>query len=235
MGTAVIVQSRSGSTRLPGKAFLPLGGRAMTHTVLGALKFAREVDVFILAVPSRDVEAFAPVAGEHGFHIFGGSEEDVLGRYAGAAREYAPNCDTIVRATGDNPFVCPQLLDKIVDYHRRRKAPLSHYLGIPPGSGVEVISADVLAEAVISAKEPGEREHVTPWIYANRARFAVEEPDLALDPGIRLTVDTAEDLARAERILAALSMPASPSEAAGAEPITLERILALYRENPDIF
>ena len=227
MSTAVIVQSRSGSTRLPGKAFLPLGGRAMTHAVLEALKCAREVSVFILAVPDYDVDAFAPIAREHGFHVFGGSEQDVLARYAGAARAYASGCDTIVRATGDNPFVCPQLLDEIVCYHREHGAALSHYLGIPLGSGVEVIAAAVLAEAQVQAAAPYEREHVTPWIYANRARFTVEEPDLALDPGIRLTVDTADDLARAERILAAARE--------NAQPITLRRLLALYRDRPDVF
>jgi len=230
MSTAVILQSRRGSTRLPGKAFLPLGGRALTHTVLEALRAAREPEVFILAVPQGDLEAFAPLAEEHGFRLFGGSEEDVLARYAGAAAMSA--CDTIVRATGDNPFVCPQLLDEIVRAHSAQSArsagdvALSHYLGIPPGSGVEVISASALAEADRQAGTPYEREHVTPWIYANRPRFIVEEPDLALDPGIRLTVDTAEDLARAERILAALG---------GERPIPLTRILALHRDNPGIF
>jgi spore coat polysaccharide biosynthesis protein SpsF len=116
----------------------------------------------------------------------------------------------------------------MVHHHRERGAALSHYLGIPLGSGVEVISADALAAAAAAADTPYEREHVTPWIYANRARFIVEEPDLALDPGIRLTVDTAEDLARAERILTALRI-------SGASPITLQHIFALYREVPALF
>ncbi|MDR2734115.1 MAG: hypothetical protein LBC99_05645 [Spirochaetota bacterium] len=222
--TAVIVQARSGSTRLAGKAFLELGGRALTHTVLEALRAAREAEVFMLAVPERDQEAFAPIAAEHGFRVFGGSEEDVLARYAGAAR--ACGCGTIVRATGDNPFVCPHLLDDIARYHREHKADLAHYLGIPLGAGVEVISADALFAAAAEASAPFEREHVTPWIYSQRARFRVEEPDLARDPGIRLTVDTMADLERARRILAACG---------NLRPIPLERILALFRTDPEIF
>jgi spore coat polysaccharide biosynthesis protein SpsF (cytidylyltransferase family) len=240
--TVLIVQARSGSTRLPGKAFLPFNTAGiqsqpytLTDAVLEALRAAGEIDARILAVPERDTAAFLPFAEAHGFRVYGGEEDDVLARYAGAAT--ASDAEIVVRATGDNPFVCPRLLDAIARYHQERflhdadgaralPLALSHYLGIPLGSGVEVITASVLREAAARAREPYEREHVTPWIYGNRMRFAVEEPDLALDPGIRLTVDTAEDFARAERILAAM----------GADrPIVLETLLGLYRSKPEIF
>ena len=224
MTTAIIVQSRSGSTRLPRKAFLPLGGRTLTHIVLEALSYARTPDIRILAVPERDVKAFSPIAEEYGFYVFGGSEEDVLKRYAEAAAKYS--CDVIIRATGDNPFVCPLLLDAIVMHHKAYDAALSHFLGIALGSGVEVISSEALYAAATHADTPYMREHVTPWIYANRDRYIVEEPVLSLAPELRLTVDTAEDLARAEAILA---------RCGHTRPIALKNLLPLYHADPKIW
>lgn len=226
MKVLAIIQARSGSTRLPGKVSLPLAGKPLIQRVIEAVKAAKLVTDLVLAVPSRDHEALAPLAKALGCRIFAGPEEDVLQRFALAAA--LVEADTIVRATGDNPFVCPEHIDSILQHHFRQEADLSHWLGIPLGSGVEVIRRKVLLEAAASASLPYEREHVTPWIYANRDRFRVEEPDLALDPGIRLTVDTRQDYERALRL-------AEYFEQQGSLPVKLKQVFSLWQTKPSLF
>jgi spore coat polysaccharide biosynthesis protein SpsF len=224
MKLPVILQTRIGSTRLPGKALLPLCGKPMLAFVLEALLSAERVSTVVVAVPENSAAAIRPIAGEYGCPLVTGSEEDVLDRFLGALAAFpAPH---FVRATGDNPLVSPELIDSIIDIHISREADLSHYLGIPTGCGVEVVRSAALECAGWEAREPAMREHVTPFLYADRARFHIEEPDLGLDPGLRLTVDTAADFARVERILTA---------AGQGKPLPLARILALYSECPGLF
>ena len=109
------------------------------------------------------------------FEIFTGPEEDVLARYAMAARYFGT--DVIVRATGDSPLVSATLGEAIIKIHKKRHADLSHYIGPPLGTGVEVVSAYSLFTAEREARDRFEREHMTTYIYRHPERFEViEEP-----------------------------------------------------------
>jgi len=226
VNVAGIIQARTGSTRLPGKVCMTLAGVPFIQRVIRAVKAATMVQEVILAVPESDYGVLEPCARAEDCRIIGGPEDDVLERYLMAAR--LAGCDTIVRATGDNPFVCPEHIDTILRFHFSQDADLSHWLGIPIGTGVEVIRRDVLETAGREALLPEEREHVTPWIYAHRELYRVEEPDLLKDPGVRLTVDTAEDYARASRL-------AEYFHQRNMLPVRLDQVLEVYRADPGIF
>lgn len=223
MKLPVILQSRMGSTRLPGKALRDFGGRPLTVRVLEALLAARHVSHVVVAVPANSEEALRPLAEALGCRLFVGSEEDVLGRFAGALEgEDAAHC---IRATGDNPLVCPELLDRIVEHHLASGADLSHYLGIPLGTGVEVVRTAALLEAAREAADPYEREHVTPFLYRHRQRYRIEEPVLELRGELRLTVDTEEDFRRVAALWQALYR---------GHPLPLREILATLEQKPDL-
>ena len=109
----------------------------------------------------------------------------------------------IVRATGDNPLTCPRLAREILVIHESRHADLSHFLGCPWGTGVEVIEAGALFAAERDAARSDEREHLTTFMYRHPDRFTIVEeqapPDCRM-PEARVTVDTAEDYARVSRL-----------------------------------
>ncbi|MDR1211532.1 MAG: spore coat protein, partial [Spirochaetaceae bacterium] len=100
--TALVLQARLDSSRLPRKALLPLGGRPLIQAVMAALKTVA-ADIHVLACAADSEAAFAPFARAEGFYIYGGPKEDVLKRYCDVIRLYGP--DRVIRATGDNPFV----------------------------------------------------------------------------------------------------------------------------------
>ncbi len=198
MKTGIFVQIRLKSTRLPGKARLQLKGGTVIEQVMKALKTV-PVDVYALLTDRESARQLAGPAGVQGFEVFVGPEEDVLERYCLAARTY--QVVRIVRATGDNPLVSADQIEALMPLHNG--AALSHYLNNLWGTGVEIVEAEALEEALARSTDPYEHEHITTYLYRNKDRFLVQEipspPEWCFPPG-RVTLDTREDYQLISRI-----------------------------------
>jgi spore coat polysaccharide biosynthesis protein SpsF len=203
MRTALVLQARIDSTRLPEKALLPLGNEPLISRVMEALKTV-PCDCHILACPTDCASAFTPLAEQAGFEIFAGSKDDVLQRYCGAIRRFA--IDRVIRATGDNPFV---FADAAVAINREAAAAdYAGYSALPYGAGVESVAAEALLRAEREAVLPDEREHVCPYLYHHPELFQLHRPLAPLiwqGANIRLTIDTPEDYKQALSLYGALS------------------------------
>ncbi len=192
-GTGIFVQVRLGSTRLPSKALLPLPGGCVIQHVMRALR-AIPASTRALLTDAPSEAALRPLAAGDGFDLFVGPPDDVLARYCMAIRAYG--VDRVVRATGDNPLTSARLGIDMIEAQDRADADLSHYLGIPWGTGVEVVRAEALLAAERDATRPDEREHITTHLYRHRQRFRIVEapaPAPVSFPDGRVTVDTRED------------------------------------------
>lgn len=205
----VVVQARLGSTRLPRKALLPLGGATMTDQVLRRLSRIG-APVRILATDTASADELGPIARRNGFEFLIGPAEDVLARYCMAIRAW--KLDLVLRATGDSPLVSWELATLLIERRARlaregRAPDYSAHLGMPLGMGVELIRAGALLEAEAEARIPAEREHVCPFIYGHPERFSIDRspaPEAWLLPGARVTVDEWADFEQVERHYAAL-------------------------------
>ncbi len=209
--TVLIMQARLGSKRLPGKALLPLGNKCIVARAMESLA-PLEVDAKVLAVPYDSSEALAPIARSEGYDLVAGSEEDVLSRFAKVIAIYA--ADTIVRATGDNPFVSLELARSLIHSRGCPPADYSAYRGMPIGMGVELVNAKSLLEANHEAKDPYEREHVCPYLYRNPDRFVTryfEAPNPFRLPEAKISVDTEADYRLAQAAFDALWKSGPPS------------------------
>jgi spore coat polysaccharide biosynthesis protein SpsF len=202
--TALILQGRLDSSRLPNKALLPLGEKPMILRVMEALKPA-PADIHILACPEDSVAVFESLAKTAGFELISGPKSDVLRRYCIAIRHYA--VDWVIRATGDNPFV---FVDAAVTLERETRtlgADYGGYSALPCGAGVEVVRASSLLQAEEEADTEVEREHVCPFLYNHPERFFLHRPMAPLSwqgKDIRLTVDTPEDYEKSKQLYCAL-------------------------------
>lgn len=196
----IFLQARMGSQRLPGKALLPLGGLPLLQVAMRALA-AVPGGVHALLTEPASASAFAAPARAEGFELFIGSAEDVLDRFCAAAARYG--VERVVRATGDNPLVSPAQVRALLELHQEQGWELSHYLGPPLGTGVEVVEVRALQRANRESADPYEHEHVTAYLYRHPDLFRVGEPSCPPAwrlPEARVTVDTAEDYARVGRI-----------------------------------
>ncbi len=202
-----IIQARMGSSRLPGKVLMPIGGEPMLFRVVRRARRANLVGKVIVATttdPGDDpVEAFCQ---KKGFPCFRGDPMDVLDRYFKAAKHF--KAGTVVRLTADCPLIAPKEIDRIVKAFFDSKVDFAANRLPPPwkrttpiGMDTEVVSVSALTRAWREAKEKFEREHVMPYLYDKEGRFRIllvdHEPDLG---HLRLTVDTAEDLALVRKI-----------------------------------
>ncbi len=223
MTTGIFVQVRLGSTRLPAKATLPLPGGCIIQHVMRSLRTV-PAEVRALLTDEESRSTLTPLAREEGFDVFVGPEEDVLARYCMACRAYGT--DRVVRATGDNPLTSARLAGEILDEHARAGADLSHYLGIPWGSGVEVVAARALFEAERDSSRQDEREHITTFLYRHPDRFSILEapaPSYAAFSEGRVTVDTPVDLREVARLFGDLY---------DGSPIEIEKVVEWLKEHP---
>ena len=226
--TAVIVQCRLSSTRLPSKALLPLGSRAEPLVVwtMRAMKNVR-ADSYWLACDEASFAALNPLAEQNGWNCFAGPAEDVLKRFCLAAQK--AKADIIVRATADNPFLFYEAAQASVEEFVRQNCDYFTYTGLPHGSGVEIISAQALFRADSQTPALGgddadaafEREHVGPALYKHPERFRCLMQNAPAEwnhPGLRTTVDTAADYRNACRLCRLLERFPAENPAAAIRP-----------------
>jgi spore coat polysaccharide biosynthesis protein SpsF len=217
MKLGIVLQARLDSTRLPGKALKDLCGEPMIYRVMEALNRIPS-GVRVLACPENCLGVFGPLAERAGFEIFGGPEDNVLGRYCGAIRRFG--IDRVIRATGDNPFVFADAAGALNAEAEKLDAAYAGYAGLPLGAGVESVKSGALFRAEKEAEDGPAREHVCPYLYTHPELFTLHRPLAPLiwqGPDMRLTVDTGEDLDRACLLYEALSRNAADRRYSGVE------------------
>ena len=110
----VIVSARTSSTRLPGKALLPLDGVPLIVFLLRRLKSPSRTHHLVLATTelATDDELAAIVEAE-GISVYRGDADNLIARHVSIAEKF--NFDTLVRITGDCPFVDADVLGSCLD------------------------------------------------------------------------------------------------------------------------
>jgi spore coat polysaccharide biosynthesis protein SpsF len=194
-----------GSTRLPGKVLRPIDGVPLLEYIVRRLARLRHRATTVVATsisPQDDrLEAFCR---ERGIDCYRGSEENVLERYHGCARERG--FTQIVRLTADNPFTDIEELGRLIDLHVASRNDFSHsFKALPVGVGAEIFTFDALEQSARQGTEPHHLEHVDEYMLEHPEVFKTAQLEVGGPknrPDVRLTVDTEEDYRRAASIAA---------------------------------
>lgn len=227
--TAVIVQARLGSHRLPGKVLEDLAGATALARCLRRCQRIRAAQTVVCAVPeSPENRPVAQEAEHNGATVVYGPGDDVLARYAKAAR--AVQADRVIRITSDCPLIDPEICDQMVQFYEQSSADYGCN-NMPPtwphGLDCEIFSSALLYLADEHARAPHEREHVTPWLRTHprlrKANLQALNEDLAAH---RWTLDYAEDLTFFEKVFRHLD--------AAADDANMNAILALLAHHPEL-
>jgi len=205
MKITAIVQARMGSTRLPRKVLMDLGGETVLARVLRRLDRASRVHQMVVATTdtASDHEISTECARLQ-VSCFRGSEHDVLDRYLRAAEQF--RSDLIVRVTADCPLIDPEVVDEVIAACITNHVDLScndvpH--SFPRGLDVEAFTIEALRRMHDIANEAHQREHVTPLIYERPDLFRTYSVKGDRDLShLRWTIDTPEDLQLARVIYA---------------------------------
>ncbi|MBR2439921.1 MAG: 3-deoxy-manno-octulosonate cytidylyltransferase [Lentisphaeria bacterium] len=147
MKTAAIIPARMGSTRFPGKVLALLGGKPIVQWVWERTK-ASKADEVIVASDSeeviRAVEAFGGKAQMTSPNHPSGSDRiwEVASKL---------DCDIIINVQGDEPFMEPSVIDRLIDVMQETPAPDMATVVVPstreqiannPNSPKVVVAAD---------------------------------------------------------------------------------------------
>jgi spore coat polysaccharide biosynthesis protein SpsF (cytidylyltransferase family) len=211
----IIIQARTGSTRMPEKVILPFyKGQSILDLLLEKVKKLDNSVVLATTINPSD-DRICKLAEKHHVSVFRGSENDVLDRFIQAAVKYS--FSKIIRVCADNPFLdlaeMRTLINKFsysdADYLSFKLAGnkpsiLTHF-----GFWAEAVGLDALEKAQKLTSERLYHEHVTNYIYSNPGLFKVKylpaDPLVLYRTDIRMTLDTPEDFEIQKQIFAAIS------------------------------
>lgn len=187
----MVVQARLGSTRLPRKVLADIGGRTLLERVVDR---ASLIGYPVCVAIPPDVE-LALLCAENEWTYVEGSETDVLGRYADAAR--ALRADHVVRVTADCPFLDVEAARWTVEWHHQTGADFTHH--VAEGRAVQVLKTTALLNAEKLAPGPVGfyRDSPDEWILHSPGRYHIEQ--------VKFSVDTEAELETA-RLRAAKEM-----------------------------
>ena len=159
MSISVIIQSRMGSKRLPGKNLLRItkNNLSLIEIVIKRIKKSKLINNIILATSKKkENDILINIAKKNKILSFRGKESDTLSRYYNAAKKYKTK--TIVRITSDCALVDAKLIDNFIKIYKRKKSSFlsntfhlldnrlvnnkkSYY---PDGFDIEIFSFDLL-------------------------------------------------------------------------------------------
>ena len=208
MRVSVIVQARMGSTRLPGKSMMDVGGKPLVWHVLDRARHIGGVDDVVLATTELPEDRqLVELAQSCGVPHYAGSEEDVLDRYYRAARQW--RSDTVIRVTADCPLLDPFVSQRVLEAFRASAADYASN-PLPPtfphGLDTEVVSFAALEQSWREGRLKTEREHVTQYIRRRPDQFRMVNVRSEKDrSSLRWTVDHREDLEFVRQVVEGLA------------------------------
>lgn len=218
MGVAgIILQARMASTRLPGKALEVIAGRSILERCLERLLLGGAAPVVLATTDRYEDDVLESAARRMGVEVFRGHPSDVLDRYLRCAEQF--RFELVIRATADNPGVDIEAASRVLTALAGTGAHYVHEQGLPYGAAVEGITRKALLTAAILARDPYDREHVTPFIRRRSDLFRTVQltaPPEARCPDLRVTVDTRQDLVWVRKLYAS----------AGSDQPTLGELIA---------
>lgn len=205
-----------GSSRLPGKAMLPLDGTpALVHEINRAVSVdgieGENVVVATSEAPRDDIIEIT--ARDTGAEVYRGSEANVIGRIANAVED--ADADIAVRLCGDNTMIDPKLPETLLEKVRVNgityaSSKFEHTF--PIGHNADAFTCEMITHAARDADSDRHREHVAQYFKASREEipavnvtaeevFGREFVDsIPALPKLRLTLDEADDYRLLSRV-----------------------------------
>ena len=192
----VIIQARSGSTRLPAKILREVEGKTALEQMLSRVSKSKYIDEILIATTiNKEDISIVSLASGLGYRVFVGSSDDVLDRYYQAARLIKP--EYVIRLTSDCPLFDWRILDEAIEELNPDSDDLCAISEtFPDGEDLEIVKFSALERAHKEARLASEREHVTLYIKNHPELFKLQDYHCKLGNlnKERWTLDEKEDL-----------------------------------------
>lgn len=190
-----VIQARVGSTRLPGKVLLPLGGRPALERMAERVRGARLAGTVVIATTTaREDDVVEELCSRARVLCFRGHPTDLLDRHYQVARMLAAT--HVVKIPSDCVLIDRDVVDRVVGAFLSRPDAYDYVSNLhpesyPDGNDVEVCTFAALERAWREADRPLEREHTTPYLWDHPEDFRIG--NVAWEAG--------RDLSRSHRVV----------------------------------
>ena len=237
MTVGIIVQARTGSSRLPAKVMMKADDKLlMIDYVINQLKYSKLHDDIVIATTNlQQDDVIFNHANNQNISCFRGDEKNVLERHYECAKKYA--FSTIVRIPSDKPLIDPTIVDFAIEKFQSNSYDYVSNFSVdtnndnrfipsyPSGTEVEIFSFTALETAWKDATSEYDKEHVTPYIYSNPEKFNIfilkSKKNLYQ---FRWALDYENDLKLIRIIISKIQK----------RPILMDDILELFEREPDL-
>jgi spore coat polysaccharide biosynthesis protein SpsF len=199
----IIIQARTGSTRLPNKVLLPFfNGQSVLEILINRITNACSIPLVVATSSLSSDDGINSLCEKLNVPCFRGDETNVLKRFIDCAHHF--QLDTVIRVCADNPFLEPQFINELIELFNIKKCDYMSYKtsdGIPAmkshiGVFSEIMKVKTLMATQKLTSDKLFTEHVTNFIYGNPQMFDVawiNMPIYLTQEKIRLTLDDADD------------------------------------------
>ncbi len=207
-----LIPIRLGSSRLPGKALLPIVGRPGVHHLLDrcfASRYLSPDRVIVCTTTDPDDDPLVDVVESTGAHVFRGSRDDLVDRLYRAAEAY--KLDVILQVDGDD--ICTDTLYMDLCTEKLLADPALDVVygdGLPLGLSTRVVRTSAFKK-VFENYKPGKNDTGFMYYLTRSGLFSVEtivpKSPAHINQKARLTLDYDEDLAFFRAIFERLYQP----------------------------
>ncbi len=229
MSNIAFIAARMGSERLPGKVIKELSGIPSLVHIFSILKECNKLDDFaVVTTVLAEDDIIENICIENSVKIIRGSVHDVLDRFRAAAEILKP--DRIIRVTGDDPLMDPEIIDHVIEEHFSGNFDYSSNIAertYPRGMDTEVIEYEALERCWRSTSDKDDHEHVTLFIRRNPELFRIHSVRKEGEPmdDLRLCLDTEQDYNLIKEIYDNLYQ---------SRPIRLTEVIEFLKINPEM-
>ena len=203
--SAILITARLKSKRLPKKLLRKIEKIPMIEHLIDRLKKSKKIKKIILCTSTnKQDDQLEIISKKKKISCFRGSEDDVLDRLLSASIKY--NIKNIVSCTGDNPFVDPLYIDKAISFHLKNNNEFTDIPDLPWGTFSYCINIRAL-EKLCKIKNSTDTEYWHDYFHKTnffRKKSYKKVAKKHIDPDLRLTVDTIEDLKLIRKIFSYL-------------------------------
>lgn len=235
MNVVCVIQTRMGSTRLPGKVLRDLQGKPMIQQVIDRVSEAKTINKIVIGITAlqEDDAIIKVVDGYRATSVFRESPDrprDLLDLYYKAGKHYL--ADIVVRITSDCPLIDPEIVDMVVqpllddpalDYCSNVLGKLTY----PRGLDVQAVRMSALQTMWNTATEAEDREHVTLYLRKHPEEFKTAKIQSDVDlSNHRWTVDEQDDYTLVKEIYKRLD---------DKPHFRMKDVLELFEKDPSLF
>jgi spore coat polysaccharide biosynthesis protein SpsF len=231
MHLGALIPVRLGSSRLPGKALLPIQGVPVLQILLRRIidcSLVTPENIVVCTTHRPEDESLRNVVEDAGCSLFKGPEDDLILRFKQAVDHFG--FDAVLQVDGDDPLTdsgyMAETLKALIEDSSREVVSVQ---ALPLGLNSKSFTRDALNKvaSVYRSKinDTGFSKYFTDAGVCRHTIIKPLDPGHVLD-GVRLTMDYQEDFDLISTIISSLSN--------GTQPPNVSEIVSFLRANPDL-